>query len=129
MYSTAVCTLSLDRIQPRPGAKFGEHGGDHVTGKKKFSTKEIDENEFESKSEQRNLVIKIDFLKTFKPLLFVSGRGVTNVENSEFSVSVYFIIIAVDRVLTVTIEVKNNTNATSSLLTTNAVSSSIASGP
>ena len=81
------------------------------------------------KKEIRNLVTKINFLKTFKPLLFVSGGGVTNVENSEFSVSVYFIINVVDRVLTVTIEVKDNNNATSFLLTTNAVSSSIASGP
>ena len=80
------------------------------------------------KKEIRNLVTKINFLKTFKPLLFVSGGGVTNVENSEFSVSVYFIINVVDRVLTVTIEVKDNNNATSFLLTTNAVSSSIASG-
>ena len=129
MYFTIVCTLSLDRIQPRPISKFGEYGEDHqVTGKKKFSTKETDENEFRSKSEKRNLVTNINFLNTFKPLLFVSGGGVTYVENSEFSVSVYFSINVVDRVLTVTIEVKDNTNATSFLLTTNAVSSSIASG-
>ena len=76
MYSTIVCTLSLDRIQPRPISKFGEYGEDHqVTGKKKFSTKETDENEFRSKSEKRNLVTNINFLKTFKPLLFVSGGG------------------------------------------------------